>query len=103
MQDLKPKLISLQEELKTRIENINANVNNRHTSQKFSEQTVDRQNDDVLLNLKDEAEAELEQINHALLKIERDLYGKCETCHKKIGEERISVLPFTPYCKNCAV
>jgi len=103
MTDVKQKLLLLKGELDSRVENIDADLHNRKTSHKFSEQTVDRQNDDVLLNLKSEAKEELEQIHHALLKIERDLYGKCEKCHEEISDERIDVLPFTPYCKSCAV
>lgn len=103
MSEIKQKLLSLQEELSLRVSKIEEDLNSRKTSHKFSEQSVDRQNDDVLLNLKNEAEEELAQINNALLKLERNIYGKCEKCHKKISEERINVLPFTPYCKHCAV
>jgi len=103
MSDTKQKLLSLQQELSTRIEKIDADLHGRHTSAKFSEQVVDSQNDDVLRNLKSEGEEELEQVNHALLKIERDLYGKCETCHEDIDKERLEALPFAPYCMKCAV
>ena len=103
MSNIKKKLLSLQDELSTRVKNIDADLHGRHTSAKFSDQVVDRQNDDVLLNLKNEAQEELVQIDHALIKLERDLYGKCEKCHKEINPERIKALPFTPYCKNCAI
>tara|TARA_R110002167_G_scaffold76592_2_gene213292 strand:- start:200 stop:559 length:360 start_codon:yes stop_codon:yes gene_type:complete len=103
MSDLKQKLLSLKAELSTRIEKIDADLSHRNTSHKFSEQSVDRQNDGVLFNLKNEAEEELEQIDNALLKLERDLYGKCETCHSDISNERLEALPFTTYCKNCAI
>jgi RNA polymerase-binding transcription factor len=103
MSKIKQKLLSLQEELNSRVSKIEKDLHSRKTSQKFSEQSVDRQNDDVLLNLKNEAEEELEQINNALLKLERNIYGKCEKCHEEISKERINVLPFTPYCKNCAI
>jgi DnaK suppressor protein len=38
-----------------------------------------------------------------LLKIERDVYGTCEKCHSAISAERLDAIPFTAYCKNCAV
>jgi RNA polymerase-binding transcription factor DksA len=98
----KDRLLSLQAELKQRIEKIAADLSHRHTSPKFSEQVVDRQNDDVLYNLKAEAEAELVQIEKALLKLERNLYGQCETCHEAISAERLAALPFTAFCKRCA-
>jgi RNA polymerase-binding transcription factor DksA len=103
MSDVKQNLLSLQQELNARVAGIEADLHSRHTSSKFSDQVVDRQNDDVLQNLKSEAEDELTQIEHALLKIERGLYGHCDTCHEKIAQERIEAVPFTPYCKNCAL
>ncbi len=103
MSDIKKKLLALQDELSTRVEKIDADIHGRHTSTKFSEQIVDRQNDDVLLNLKNEAQQELVQIERALVKLEHDVYGTCEKCHTEITAERIEALPFTPYCKNCAI
>ena len=103
MSDIKEKLLSLHDELSTRVENIDADIQGRRTSTKFSDQVVDRQNDDVLLNLKNEAQEELAQIDRALLKLERDLYGYCEKCHKEINAKRIEALPFTPYCQNRAI
>ena len=103
MTDRKEKLLALQEELSLRISKIDQDLHSRKTSAKFSEQVVDRQNDDVLLNLKSEAEEELEQIGHALLKMERELYGACEKCHEDICPERLEALPFAALCTNCAV
>jgi DnaK suppressor protein len=103
MSDLKQKLLSLKAELSTRVEKIESDLSHRQTSHKFSEQSVDQHNDGVLYNLKSEAEQELKQIENALLKIERNLYGKCETCHNDISQERLEALPFTTYCKSCAV
>ena len=76
MHEQKSRLSDLQTELKQRIEKISQDLSHRQTSQKFSEQVVERHNDDVLYNLKAEAEAELAQIEKALLKLERNLNGK---------------------------
>mgnify|MGYP000415718583 CR=1 FL=1 len=103
MSDLKEKLLSLKDVLTQRVEKIDTNMANRETSHKFSEQSVDQQRDGVRYNLKNEAEEELKQIDNALLKMERGLYGKCETCHDEISLERLEALPFTTYCKKCAV
>lgn len=103
MTDRKEKLLALQEELSLRVKKIDKDIHSRRTSAKFSEQVVDRQNDDVLLNLKSEAEEELVQIEHALLKMSRDLYGACEKCHEDISAERLDALPFATHCKLCAV
>lgn len=102
MSATKEQLLNLQTELKQRVEKISADLSHRQTSHKFSEQVVDRQNDDVLLNLKAEAEDELVQIEKALLKLERNAYGQCEKCQQAISAERLAALPFTAYCKDCA-
>lgn len=102
MNNMKDTLLGLQRELSDRIAKIDKDMHSRMTSSKFSEQVVDRQNDDVLLNLKEEAQQELEQINHALLKIERNMYGTCETCHGEISAERLDAVPFAAHCKKCA-
>jgi RNA polymerase-binding transcription factor DksA len=103
MSDIRENLVNLQTELKQRIEKIDADLSHRKTSPKFSEQVVDRQNDDVLLNLKAEAEDELSLIAKALLKLDKNTYGECETCHQAISPERLAALPYTAHCKNCAV
>lgn len=95
-------LIKLQTELRSRIEKIDNDLHSRLTSAKFSDQVTEKQNDDVLLNLKNEASFELEQIDRALLKIQSNEYGACEKCHHPISAERLAALPFTAFCKNCA-
>ena len=101
MVDRLDKLLTLKEELSARIAKIDTELHNRSTSGKFSEQVVDRQNDDVLFNLKSEAGQELEQINHALIKIENSVYGICEKCHGKISSERLDAVPFAANCRDC--
>jgi DnaK suppressor protein len=95
-------LLALQAELKQKIDNIDQDLHSRKTSAKFDEQVVDRQNDDVLLSLKNRAKHELAQIERALLKIENNEYGHCEKCHGAISAERLDAIPFTALCKTCA-
>lgn len=44
---------------------------------------------------------ELEQIEHALDRIKRGVYGRCEFCGGKISEPRINALPYTNSCIDC--
>ena len=46
-------------------------------------------------------EAELRQIDEALLRIEDDTFGECEACGKRIPKERLKVIPYTTMCVNC--
>jgi RNA polymerase-binding transcription factor DksA len=38
----------------------------------------------------------------ALNRIKAGDYGTCITCGARISEERLDVLPATPFCKTCA-
>lgn len=102
MNNRKETLLTLHKELSTRVDKINKDLHNRKTSPKFSDQATDRQNDDVLLNLKDEAQEELLLVKNALLKLERGIYGTCEKCHEAIREERLNAVPFAAHCSDCA-
>lgn len=44
----------------------------------------------------------LEQIEHALERIEEGVYGVCTECEAKIPKARLEVLPHTPHCVKCA-
>jgi RNA polymerase-binding transcription factor DksA len=43
-------------------------------------------------------EARLAQIDDALARLKQGNYGVCLVCGKKIPEERLAVMPDTPYC-----
>jgi DnaK suppressor protein len=102
MNNRKEKLLALQAELKHKIEKIDHDLHSRKTSAKFAEQVVERQNDDVLLSLKNQAQLELAQIDRALLKIANNEYGTCEKCHTAISAARLDALPYATLCKTCA-
>jgi len=41
------------------------------------------------------------KIDEALRKIREETYGKCEDCGEDINTERLKVLPFAIYCRDC--
>ncbi|MCP4296019.1 MAG: TraR/DksA family transcriptional regulator [Proteobacteria bacterium] len=43
----------------------------------------------------------LDQIQHALEKIDEEQYGICEECGSTIGKKRLLALPFTDLCIDC--
>jgi DnaK suppressor protein len=43
----------------------------------------------------------LVKIDAAIRKLEEGTYGICEDCGGKISEERLKILPFAIYCKDC--
>jgi len=44
---------------------------------------------------------ELTEIDEALDKIIRGVYGVCEMCEEPIGMQRLKVKPFAKYCITC--
>lgn len=44
----------------------------------------------------------LEDINNAIIKIDKGNYGICETCSNEIGYERLKAIPYAKECINCA-
>lgn len=100
-EDINNNLLQLQESLTTRINAIKRDFSEGRSAD-FSEQATEQENEEVLVQLKADAEAELRQVNIALKKVETDLYGVCEKCSEDIAEERLKVIPYTQYCINCA-
>jgi DnaK suppressor protein len=62
---------------------------------------VDTANDEISSQLAEIESRELEQIEHALERIVRGAYGRCEFCGEKIAEVRLNALPYTNSCIDC--
>ena len=56
---------------------------------------------EVLFELNDSSHEKLDQIEAALRRISKGIYGTCEYCRKPIPKKRILALPFARYCINC--
>lgn len=46
-----------------------------------------------------ELEKQLNEVDHALLRIEKGEFGKCETCQEEIEEARLLINPAARTCK----
>ncbi|MGH9116428.1 MAG: TraR/DksA C4-type zinc finger protein [Acidimicrobiales bacterium] len=46
----------------------------------------------------EEVEAELDDIERALQRLDAGSYGRCEVCHQPIADERLEVKPATRFC-----
>ena len=101
---LKQKLEARKQELELRVTAINADVShlNQPLSNDWSEQAVERENDEVLEALGNSSQDELRQIHLALQRIEAGRYENCEECDQLIPEKRLQLLPHTSYCTTCA-
>jgi DnaK suppressor protein len=62
---------------------------------------VDTANDEISTQLVEIESRELGQIEHALDRIVKGQYGRCEFCGEKIAEARLNALPYTNSCIDC--
>lgn len=97
----KSELEKRQTYLKARIAGIDAELDT-HDAKDWEEMAVERETDEVLEDLGVSAQHELRMIDAALQRISEGEYGHCVKCGSKISEERLDVLPATPFCRNCA-
>jgi len=88
-------------QLSKRITAIEADFNNGR-SKDFAEQATETENDDVLDEIHHEAKVELKLVNEAIQRMNIGLYGNCSTCDEPINPKRLTALPYTTKCINCA-
>ncbi len=62
---------------------------------------VDTANDEINTQLLEIESRELGQIERALQRIVKGVYGRCEFCGEKIAEPRLNALPYTNTCIDC--
>ena len=74
------------------------------TTDDSGEDTAKRREEyERLLPVEYAMENKLQDIETALEKIEKNKYGQCEKCDKKIPEERLSAIPEARFCRDCEV
>jgi RNA polymerase-binding transcription factor DksA len=61
-------------------------------------ETFEREKDFSLL---EQLEAELEDLDRALQKVEEGTYGICESCQQEIAAARLEALPGARFCVDC--
>ena len=88
-------------ELKERLESIESELES-HNSKDWEELATERESDEVLEDLGEAGLEEIKAIEAALQRIEEGEYGYCVKCGTKISDERLDLLPYTPFCHACA-
>jgi len=73
-----------------------------HQSKDWEELATERENDEVLTSMGDEGKEEIRMIHAAVDRMSAGEYGFCTGCGEQISDERLDVLPATPFCRNCA-
>jgi RNA polymerase-binding protein DksA len=104
LEKAKQALLTKQQELQSRVERTHKHIYEKDepVSAKFSEQATEMENADLVLALDEEGRMELNQIQHALARIESGEYFDCAGCGQAIGEARLLAIPFADKCINCA-
>jgi len=101
---VRKQLLELRDNYIQRIKAIDDDVHHKSepVEKDFAEQATQRENDDVLISLDDEAKQTIIHIDRALLRLENGSYGICTACGQPISDERLRALPYAELCIECA-
>jgi RNA polymerase-binding protein DksA len=98
---LHQKLEKRRAELGERLERIKDDLASPH-SRDWDEQAQERENDEVLSQLRTDIEQELRSISNALDRMKHQQYGICSACSAEIPLARLEARPETVHCVKCA-
>lgn len=101
LQTRKATLLDRLAELDARLHRIDAALD-EPPEKDWEEAAVEREGDEVLETIGTAGLHEIDMIRAALARIDAGEYGYCVKCGAEISQERLNVLPATPFCRNCA-
>lgn len=88
-------------ELQARLQEIDEALDS-HQSKDWEELATEREGDEVLERMGSSGKAEVAKIQAALTRMDEGEFGYCVDCGDEIAEERLDVVPYTPFCRRCA-
>lgn len=88
-------------ELEDRLNRVSASMRKTYAKD-WEEQSIERENDEVVDALDETLRTELNQVNAALARVEKNEYGVCAVCEEPIPVARLEALPYTDRCVSCA-
>lgn len=97
----KAQLTARLDDLKARLASIETELDSHHNAD-WEELAVEREGDEVLESMGVSGQQEIRMIEAALQRLDSGDYGFCMKCGAEISQERLDVVPFTPFCKTCA-
>jgi len=89
------------EQLEERVDNVNEDISKIHSADS-EEQATERENDEVLEGIGQEAKSSIQDIRAALARISAGTYGSCASCGEAINPERLEAIPEATHCVSCA-
>lgn len=104
IQEMEQRLLTLRAEYISRIEAIKVDAGHKDepVEKDFAEQVTQRENEDVLGALDQEARVQVQQIDRALERLRQGDYGICVECGARIAPARLQAVPFAELCIDCA-
>ena len=84
-----------------RLENIEDELD-QPANRNWDDDATESEQDEVLEDLGVSGQDEIKAIDAALKRIEDGSYGYCVVSGEKISEERLELLPHTPFCEKHA-
>ncbi len=88
-------------DLTSRLQRIESELE-AHSDRDWEEMAVAREGDEVLEGMGLSGQQEIRMINAALARVADGSYGECARCGAQIASKRLDVLPYTPFCSDCA-
>ncbi len=68
----------------------------------WEDRAIEREDDEMLETMGAHDQVERAQVQAALARLDAGTFGVCQMCGEEILEERLKLLPHTPFCKDCA-
>jgi len=97
-------LVTRSEELRERIQRVHADLQrvDAPLPRDAPDAAIAVENDEILRAVEESARGELDQIERAVERLEAGTFGDCEVCGAEIDRKRLSVVPYTTRCAQCA-
>lgn len=89
-------------ELGERFQHIDKELDSHSETKDWEDSATEHEEDEVLEGIGRSGQQEVARIQAALRRIEAGEYGYCTVCGEKISENRLDLLPDTPFCRKCA-
>jgi RNA polymerase-binding transcription factor DksA len=93
-----------QQELEERATKLSAELTREgmEVSKDSEDRAQELENEEVAEAIAMQTQQELQQVQHAILRIKQGVYTQCELCNEEIELKRLSALPYTALCASCA-
>lgn len=101
IEDRRAQLEARRAELLERMQKVEEEFSS-HTTRDWEDQAIENEGDEVLEQMGRAARDEIARIDAALKRMAEGEYGSCVTCGARISDERLDLVPYTPFCRNCA-